>query len=130
MQGLILNNAQGQRSINLALLTQLISLWLALVLTNFYLFCIYALILYYYSHDFICLLFLRIYNMSCAEMTSKVGVAHKISRALTQAVYLAPPTVNPGSAPAQIASCSHWTSVPFIPTFHTQKLLILFHMQR
>ena len=29
--------------------------------------------------------------MSCAEMTSKVGVAHKISP-----VY---PTVNPGSAP-------------------------------
>ena len=28
--------------------------------------------------------------MSCAEMTSKVGVAHKISRALTCAVYLAP----------------------------------------
>ena len=28
--------------------------------------------------------------MSCAEMTSKVGVAHKISRALTRAVYLAP----------------------------------------
>ena len=28
------------------------------------------------------------YNMSCAEMTSKVGVAHKISRALTRAVYL------------------------------------------
>ena len=37
--------------------------------------------------------------MSCAEMTSKVGVAHKISRALTRVVYLAPPTVNPGSAP-------------------------------
>ena len=33
----------------------------------------------------------RDYNMSCAEMTSKVGVAHKISRALTRAVYLAPP---------------------------------------
>ena len=44
----------------------------------------------YDSHDF----------MSCAEMTSKVGVAHKISSALTRAVYLAPPTVNPGSAPA------------------------------
>ena len=29
--------------------------------------------------------------MSCAEMTSKVGVAHKISRALTRAVCLAPP---------------------------------------
>ena len=41
--------------------------------------------------------------MSCAEMTSKVGVAHKISRALTRAVYLAPPpTVNPGSAPDSI----------------------------
>ena len=39
------------------------------------------------------------FNMSCAEMTSKVGVAHKISRALTRAVYLAPPAVNPGSAP-------------------------------
>ena len=39
--------------------------------------------------------------MSCAEMTSKVGVAHKISRALTCAVYLAPPTVNPGSAPVK-----------------------------
>ena len=29
------------------------------------------------------------YNMSCAEMTSKVGVAHKISRALTRAIYFA-----------------------------------------
>ena len=39
--------------------------------------------------------------MSCAEMASKVGVAHKISRVLTRAVYLAPPppTDNPGSAP-------------------------------
>ena len=31
------------------------------------------------------------YNMSCTEMTSKVGVAHNISHALTRAVYLAPP---------------------------------------
>ena len=48
------------------------------------------------------------YNMSCAEMTSKVGVAHKIS--LARAVHLAPPTVNPGSAPAtqamMVAACS------------------------
>ena len=36
---------------------------------NFYLFCIYVRML------------------TCAEMTSKVGVAHKISRALTRAVY-------------------------------------------
>ena len=35
--------------------------------------------------------------MSCAEMTSKVGVAHKISRALT--ILSPPPTINPGSAP-------------------------------
>ena len=41
-------------------------------------------------------------------MTSKVGVAHKISHVLTCAVYLAPPppTVNPGSAPANTVSPS------------------------
>ena len=30
------------------------------------------------------------YNMSCAEMASKVGVAHKISRALTRGILKTP----------------------------------------
>ena len=62
MQGLILNNAQGQRSIKFSIADSAHkSLASAIiVLTNFYLFCIYALILYYYSHDFICLVFLGI----------------------------------------------------------------------
>ena len=43
-----------------------------LFLTNFYLFCMFTL-------------------LTCAEKTSKVGVAHKISRALTRAVYYIAP---------------------------------------
>ena len=59
------------------------------------------MILYYYSHDFICLLFLRI--ITCrVEMTSKVGVAHNILRALTRAVYLAPPYTQ-----SWIRPCTH-----------------------
>ena len=39
------------------------------------------------------------YNMSCAEMTAKVGVAHKISSTKH------PPTVNPGSTPVYVYVC-------------------------
>ena len=81
VQGLILNNAQGQRSINLALLTQPIRLELGLTFICFVSIIIATILFVYFSS----------YNMSCAEMTSKVGVAHKISRVLTRAVYLAPP---------------------------------------
>ena len=49
--------------------------------------------------------------MSCAEMTSKVGVTHKISHVLTRAVYLAPPYTQSWIRPWGHAMRDHQTGL-------------------